>query len=89
MKMLFIIKERDGLGSLLKMYERSQVFVSNEVVFLLIHDAVLTGPDLTRDLKIFACDDDVKARNVDTLYETLDYPQILRLISDSGKVICW
>ncbi len=89
MKTLYIVKEKSGFSYLLKLYEDSQTKTSNEIVFLLIHDAVLTESECKKDFKVFVCKDDLKARGVSTLSDTLDYNQMLKLIADCDKVICW
>ncbi len=71
------------------MYDKSQAKMAREVTLLLIHDAVLIEPNLINNFKIFACSDDVKARGINTPFCTLDYKQMLKLIADCDKAICW
>ncbi len=89
MNLLFIVKEKKDLNFLLSMYEKSQTGTTNKITILLIHDAVLVESISNNDFRLFACNDDVKARGVDTLFNTLDYVQMLKLIVDCDKVICW
>ena len=89
MKILFVVKEKNDLDFLLEMYEKPQREMDNKITFLLIHDAVLAESISSTDFKVFACNDDVKARGVDTLFNTLDYVQMLKLMADCDKVICW
>ncbi len=89
MKLLFIVKEKKDLNFLLSMYGKSQTEMANKITILLIHDAVLVESIPNNDFRLFACNDDVKARGVDTLFNTLDYVQMLKLIADCDKVICW
>lgn len=89
MKLLFIVKEKNDLNFLLKMYEKPQRETDNKITFLLIHDAVLAKSIPNNDFRLFACNDDVKARGINTLFNTLDYVQMLKLIADCDKVICW
>lgn len=89
MNILFIVKEKNDLDYLLKMYDKSQVKVPNEIALLLIHDAVLVEINCDNDFKIFACSDDVKARGVNVSFDTLNYKQMLKLMADYDKVICW
>ncbi len=89
MKLLFIVKEKKDLNSLLRMYEKSQTGMTNKITILLIHDAVLVESIPKNDYRVFASNDDVKARGVNTLFNTLDYVQMLKLIADCDKVICW
>ncbi len=71
------------------MHDKSQTKMSGEVTLLLIHDAVLIGPSLIKTFNVFACSDDVKARGINTPVNTLDYKQMLKLIADCDKAICW
>ncbi|ODS31773.1 MAG: hypothetical protein SCARUB_03097 [Candidatus Scalindua rubra] len=89
MKILFIVKDKSDLDCLLKIYEKSQAKKLSEIIFLLIHDAVLVEPKSYNNFKVFASRDDVEARGVDSQFDTLDYSQILKLMSDCSKVICW
>ncbi len=89
MKILFIVKEKKDLNFLLSMYEKSQTGMVNKITILLIHDAVLAESIPNNDFRLFACNDDVEARGVNTLFNTLDYVQMLKLIADCDKVICW
>ena len=89
MRQLFIVKEKNDLDPLIKMYELSRPEMAREITFLLIHDAVLIEFDYFKDSKVFACHDDVKARGINSPFYTLDYTQILKLIEDSDKVISW
>lgn len=89
MKILYIAKEKNDLNYLLKFYDKSQTKTDNEITLLLIHDAVLIESNIFDDFKVFACNDDVKARGINTTFNTLDYKQVLKLIADNDKVICW
>ncbi len=89
MNILYIVKEKADLDYLLKMYDKSQAKMAGEDTLLLIHDAVLIGPNLIKPFKVFACSDDVKARGINTPFNTLDYKQMLKLIADCDKTICW
>jgi len=89
MKILFVVKEKNDLDFLLEMYEKPQRKMDNKITFLLIHDAVLAESISNTDFRVFACNDDVKARGVDTLFNTLDYVQMLKLMADCDRVICW
>jgi sulfur relay protein TusB/DsrH len=89
MKILFVVKEKNDLDFLLETYEKSQREMDNKITFLLIHDAVLAESISNTDFRVFACNDDVKARGIDTLFNTLDYVQMLKLMADCDKVICW
>ncbi len=89
MKILFVVKEKTDLNLLLEMYEKPQREMDNKITFLLIHDAVLAESISSTDFGVFTCSDDVKARGVDTLFNTLDYVQMLKLMADCDKVICW
>ncbi len=89
MKLLFIVKEKKDLNFLLSMYEKSQTGMVNKITILLIHDAVLVESIPKNDYRVFASNDDVKARGVNTLFNTLDYVQMLKLIADCDKVVCW
>ena len=89
MKILFVVKEKTDLDFLLEMYEKPQREMDNKITFLLIHDAVLAESTSNTDFRVFACNDDIKARGVDTLFNTLDYLQVLKLMADCDKVICW
>ncbi len=89
MRILYIVKEKTDLDYLLKMYDKSQAKMTGELTLLLIHDAVLIGQDPINNFKVFACSDDVKARGINTPFDTLDYKQMLKLIADCDKAICW
>lgn len=89
MKILFIVKEKSDLDYLLKMYDKSQAKAPDEIALLLIHDAVLVEINGDNDFRIFACSDDVKARGVSVSFDTLNYKQMLKLMADYDKVICW
>jgi sulfur relay protein TusB/DsrH len=89
MKILFVVKEKNDLDFLIEMYEKPRREMDNKITFLLIHDAVLAESISNTDFKVFACNDDVKARGIDTLFNTLDYVQMLKLMADCDKVICW
>ncbi len=89
MNILFIIKEKSDLNYLLKFYDKSQTKTPNEITLLFIHDAVFIESNLFDDFKVFACNDDVKARGINTTFDTLGYKQVLKLIADNDKVICW
>ena len=67
----------------------SQTKIAGEVTLLLIHDAVLIEPNLIKNFKTFTCSDDVKARGINTPFRTLNYKQMLKLIADCDKAICW
>ncbi|MDO8670477.1 MAG: hypothetical protein Q7O66_03490 [Dehalococcoidia bacterium] len=59
----------------------------HEVALLLLNDAVLDPPPF--DGTIYACLADVEARPVRKSYETLDYPDIIKLIFEYDRVISW
>lgn len=88
MKILHVIKEKDhylALSTALGQREDS----SNDITLLLIHDAVLTREDSLKGLKVLALKDDAEARGTKPTYPLVDYQEMLKLIFDSEKVICW
>jgi sulfur relay protein TusB/DsrH len=88
MKILHVIKEKDhdlALSTALGQREDS----SNDITLLLIHDAVLTREDSLEGLKVLALKDDAGARGIKPVFPLIDYQEMLKLIFDSDKVICW
>lgn len=96
MKVLHIVKAKDhGLALSTAIGQAEEP--SNEVTLLLVHDAVLWNPphppqtDWTgwKNLRVCALKSDVEARGIQSSYPLIDYQEMLRLIFDSEKVICW
>ncbi|MCL7415891.1 MAG: hypothetical protein M8349_07540 [ANME-2 cluster archaeon] len=56
---------------------------------LLMQDGVLDCDELGLDVAIYASKADVVARGVKTWIQLLDYDEIMDLIFNSEKVICW
>ncbi len=56
----------------------------NEVVVLLMHDAVYTSPEL----KVYACAADAEARDA-TVHERVDYDRIVEMLFEYDKVVSW
>jgi len=56
---------------------------------LLMQDGVLDCDKLDLDITIYASKADVVARGIKTWIQLLDYDEIVDLIFNSEKVICW
>ncbi|MDF1557890.1 MAG: DsrH/TusB family sulfur metabolism protein [ANME-2 cluster archaeon] len=56
---------------------------------LLMQDGVLDCDELGLDVAIYASKPDVVARGIKTWIQLLDYDEIVDLIFNSEKVICW
>ena len=89
MKLLLLLKEKKDFDSILELYVKNRPEKVDEILLILIHDAVLVQTRSLDGIKIFACSDDVKARGIDTQFETIDYSQIIKLMADCEKVVCW
>ncbi len=84
MKTLHIIRSPKDILSLEAVdFEKE----SNKVGILLIQDGVLSRIDLT--VEIYACEEDVRARSVETGYKLIDYDGICGLILEYERAIVW
>lgn len=81
MKILHIIRNPNDATPLEIAKEQSK---DNEVVILLLHDAVYAKPDLTT----YACSEDAEARGV-TGHKCVDYKGIVRMLFEYDKVVSW
>lgn len=61
--------------------------LGHEVTLLLLHDAVLSAPPFSG--RVLACQDDLRARQLEGKYPTVDYDGIVRMISEHDKVLSW
>jgi len=59
----------------------------HNVTVLLIHDAVYISED--KGVKTVACKADVLARGIHSPWELLDYEDMVELIFQCDRVICW
>lgn len=85
MRILHIIKENNDKRAIeLAETQREQ---GKDVTLILIHDAVLSAPQTS--VKVFACQDDVAARGIDTGVELVDYNAIIDLVFACDSVTCW
>ena len=85
MKTLHIIKNRDD--SYTKDIVKGIAQKGDEVAILLMHDAVFSRPE--KDIKTFACKDDVDARGITSNALPVTYDEIIPLIFEYDNVICW
>ncbi len=84
MKILHIIRHLEDTRAI---ETARQQISGHEVTLLLLHDAVLSPPSFAG--KVYAGLADVEARTPRPGYETLDYPEIVRLICENDKVVSW
>ncbi len=84
MKVLHIIRDpREKLALEVARYQAG----SKEVGLLLIQDGVLA--DLKLDLPVYALADDVEARGIQGRYPSVDYSEMVGLITGHDQVIVW
>jgi sulfur relay protein TusB/DsrH len=62
---------------------------SRDVAVLLIQDGVLEADTVDMDVEIYASKSDVEARGIKTGVRLLHYEDVVELIFDSEKVVCW
>ena len=60
--------------------------VDLEQTVLLIHDGVYLNP---KDVRTFACADDVRARGIETKAPLVGYDEIVDMIIEHDRVITW
>lgn len=84
MRILHIVKQIEDERAITMAKAHSR---AHQVSVLLLHDAVLTVRDIPG--AVYACADDVRARNVDVSRELVDYDTIVRLVFEHDKVISW
>ena len=58
-----------------------------DVTLLLLHDAVLRGSPAEE--WVVACRDDALARGSRTKARTVDYDEIVGMMFEADKVVCW
>lgn len=86
MRILHIVKNKHDTLAFSMAKEQAS---ANDVSVLLLHDAVLIDSSQLNDSKVFACKDDVLARDIEMQCQLVDYPEIVNLIFDNEKVISW
>ncbi|MEE9610517.1 MAG: hypothetical protein V3W19_04655 [Desulfatiglandales bacterium] len=86
MKILHIIKKIDDTYAW-QTAARQQRKERNRVIILLIHDAVFNP--VQDDMEVFACQDDVMARGVETRASLVGYEEIVKMLLDADSVACW
>lgn len=87
MKILHVIRKTNdsyAWGTVSRHRERAE----NQVVVLLLHDAVFTAPAEENDT-ILACRDDVVARGVKTRVVLIGYEEIVKMLLEADSVVCW
>lgn len=62
---------------------------SGIISVLLMQDGVLDCDELDLEVTVYASKADVIARGIRTWKQLLDYDEIVDLICDSDKVMCW
>jgi sulfur relay protein TusB/DsrH len=85
-KILHIIK---GHGDDIALDIIKEQLKFENISILLMQDGVLDCDKLDLDVAICASKADVVARGIKTWKELLDYDEIVDLIFNSEKVICW
>lgn len=65
-----------------------QMAQSDEVDVILIQDAVFLKCDVFSS-SVWACKEDVEARNIAHHRHTLNYGEIVKRIMDANSVACW
>lgn len=85
-KILHIIKNIDDTYAW-QTAVRQQKKGGNQVIILLIHDAVFNT--VQDDTEVFACQDDVMARGVETKASLVDYEEIVKMLLDADSVVSW
>jgi sulfur transfer complex TusBCD TusB component (DsrH family) len=65
-----------------------QVSKGDEVEVILLQDAVFQVNDVFNS-SVWACKEDVEARNVTHHEAVLDYGEIIKKIMDAQSVVCW
>ncbi len=86
MKILHIIKKIDDTYAW-QTAAQQQKKEENQVIILLIHDAVFNT--VQDDTEVFACQDDVMARGVETKASLVDYEEIVKMLLDADSVVSW
>lgn len=84
MRILHLIREMDDQRAIATLKAQSE---EHEVSVVLLHDAVLGASEMPG--AIYACADDVRARNGNFSGELVDFDAIVRLIFEHDKVISW
>ncbi len=92
MKTLHVIKEKNhalAISTAVDQAGKNSAAGNGHLAVLLIHDAVLTAEDRLKGLETVVLKDDAAARAVELPYPSIDYDEMIKLIFDSDKVICW
>ena len=85
MRIFHLIRELDDPRAVATAEEQKRL--GHQVTVLLLHDAVLS--QLSDGPEVMACADDTLARSAEGRYPTVDYDEIVKMISNADRVIVW
>lgn len=85
LKILHLVRNLEDARALITVEEQQRQ--GHETTVILLHDAVLSPQAWPG--RVFACQDDVKARQERCRYPGIDYDGIIQAIFDHERVISW